>query len=55
MVELLRARERIKILTARIYNLNKGYGDYTLDDRIAAINSSRKALAIAERELRLEN
>jgi citrate lyase gamma subunit len=51
MSEILPPKERIKILTARIRNLNKGAGDYEIDARIQAITAARKALERAERDL----
>lgn len=51
MSEALPPKERIKILQARIRNLNRGAGDYEIDGRIQAINAAKKALERAERDL----
>lgn len=51
MTDKLPASERVAILSNRIANLNKGSGDYALDNRVAAINSARRGLEVAQRDL----
>lgn len=52
MTDKLPASERVEILSKRIANLNKGSGDYDLNNRVAAINSARRGLEAAEKDLK---
>lgn len=50
MADKLPAAERIRILTGRIANLNKGSGDYDMEGRLLALRKAKVALDDAKSE-----